>query len=360
MMQAKSQAAEIDRRDKMADEDKKKSFWETLPGVITAVGGLLVGVAAVIAALNEGATKENTPKAEPLAVLTANDAAEKRAAELERQLAEFASAKEQAQQEADAAKAELARVKAASAQVQAKAELKQGDSMNDDATGMKLAYVPSGCFMMGSSTDDEGHENDEGPVHKVCVDSFWMGQYEVTQGQWEKVMGANPSEFKKGGNYPVERVSWNDVQDFIKKLNSSSTGNSYRLPTEAEWEYACRANSSSRYCGGNDVNAVAWHGESISDGSTHPVGGKQANGFGLYDMSGNVWEWCADQYDSGYYASSPQSNPVGSESESYRVLRGGGWGSMPRDVRAANRCGPTHSIYGSGVGFRLVLPVKAL
>ncbi|MCW5199985.1 SUMF1/EgtB/PvdO family nonheme iron enzyme, partial [Desulfobulbus sp. F1] len=347
MMQAKSQAAEIDRRDNMADEDKKKSFWETLPGVITAVGGLLVGVAAVIAALNEGATKENTPKAEPLAVLTANDAAEKRAtelerqlteftsakdkaqqeadaakaeaerkaeaaiavekraAELERQLAEFASAKEQAQQEADAAKAELARVKAASAQVQAKAEPKQGDSINDDATGMKLAYVPGGCFDMGSPSNEEGHENDEGPVHKVCVDSFWMGQYEVTQGQWKKIMDANPSEFKKGGNYPVEQVSWDDAQDFIKKLNSS-TGKSYRLPTEAEWEYACRANSSSRYCGGDDLDALAWHSKN-SGGSTHPVGGKQGNGFGLYDMSGNVWEWCADQYDSDYYAFSPQS-----------------------------------------------------
>ncbi|MCW5206790.1 SUMF1/EgtB/PvdO family nonheme iron enzyme [Desulfobulbus sp. F5] len=319
-------------------------------------------------------------------------AAEKRATELERQLAEIASAKEKAQQEADAAnveaelvKAEVIAVKAradeaerkakaaiavaaqlvaADAQAQAEAdaakeaEPKQGDSINDDATGMKLAYVPSGCFMMGSSTDDEGHENDEGPVHKVCVDSFWMGQYEVTQGQWEKVMGANPSKFKKGGNYPVERVSWNDVQDFIKKLNSS-TGKSYRLPTEAEWEYACRANSPGKYCGGDDIDALAWHSKNSGD-STHPVGGKQGNGFGLYDMSGNVYEWCADWYGKDYYASSSQSNPVVPNSGSNRVIRGGAWLSPLRFGRAAFRNWSRPDNSEGYLGFRLVLSVKAL
>jgi formylglycine-generating enzyme required for sulfatase activity len=218
---------------------------------------------------------------------------------------------------------------------------------------MKLVYVPGGCFMMGSSADDNDHQEDEGPVHKVCVDSFWMGQYEVTQGQWEKVMGENPSKFNKGGNYPVETVSWSDAQGFIKKLNSRA-GKSYRLPTEAEWEYACRAGGSSKYCGGNDVDAVAWY-EKNSGTTTHTVGGKKANSFGLYDMSGNVWEWCADWYGRSYYVSSTQDNPQGPDSGSDRVIRGG---TTIWSARAAyrNERSPVNRNYY--FGFRLVLPVQ--
>ncbi len=369
----------------MAEEERKKSFWETLPGIITAIGGLLMGVAAVIAALNgggkEGATKIDAPAAKPSSAPSASDDAAQRAAELERKLAEIASAKKQAEEEAEAAKAEAeqAKTEAAAALAQAaeaerkaavieeaarlaaeeeqakteEAEPQQGTIKIDDATGMKLAYVPGGCFMMGSPPNEEGREDDEGPVHKVCVDDFWMGQYEVTQGQWEKVMDVNPSKFKKGGNYPVENVFWDDAQEFIKKLNNHS-GKSYRLPTEAEWEYACRAGGSSRYCGGDDLDAVAWYDKN-SGGSTHPVGGKHENGFSLHDMSGNVWEWCADRYDSGYYASSPQSNPVGPDSGSNRVIRGGCWGNSPWGVRAANRDWLTPDSRDSFLGFRLVL-----
>ncbi len=375
----------------MTEEEKKKSFWETLPGIITAIGGLLTGlggVAAVITALNSGG-KESGPKPDAPAAaqsaaasaktLSADNDAAQRAAELERKLAEVASAQKKAEEEAVAAKAELARIKAEAArqaaeEEQAKAEEaapKQGDVITDDFTGMKLAYVPGGCFMMGQTVEDKQEIITEGgqeiydkyfkdvfPRHKVCVDGFWMGQYEVTQGQWEKVMGENPSLFKKGSNYPVDSASWDETQGFIKKLNSS-TCKSYRLPTEAEWEYACRAGGSDKYCGGDDVDAVAWY-EKNSDEAIHAVGGKKANGFSLYDMSGNLSERCADWYDSGYYASSPQSNPVGPESGWFHVIRGGGWLSSPWNLRAACRLEIFSPDFGySGlVSFRLVLPVQ--
>ncbi len=169
-------------------------------------------------------------------------------------------------------------------------------------------------------------------------------------------MGNNPAKFKKGGNYPVESVSWDDAQQFIKKLKSP-TGKSYRLPTEAEWEYACRAGGSGKYCGSNKLDAVAWH-QGNSGEATHAVGGKAANDFGLYDMSGNVREWCADWYDKGYYASSPQDNPTGPDSGKGRVLRGGGWSSNPRGCRATDRFDDSREHKVDALGFRLVLPVR--
>jgi formylglycine-generating enzyme required for sulfatase activity/uncharacterized caspase-like protein len=230
---------------------------------------------------------------------------------------------------------------------------KQGDTMTDPTTGMELVYVPGDCFWRGSPENEKGRDKDEGPVRVIRVDGFWMGKYEVTQEQWQKVMSANPFNFKKGDSYPVENVSWDDVQDFIKKLNSS-TGKSYRLPTEAEWEYACRAKGSGKYCGGDDLDAVAWYDKN-SGSSIHAVGGKQANAFGLHDMSGNVWEWCADWYGKYYYASSPQSNPLGPESGSGRVIRGGSWYFSPRVVRSANRDGYAPDNRSFDLGFRLVL-----
>jgi len=224
-------------------------------------------------------------------------------------------------------------------------------NFTDSATGMEFVWVPGGCFQMGSNRGDA----DEKPVHKVCVDGFYIGKYEVTQGQWRKLMGNNPARFKKGDNYPVEQVSWDDCQLFVRKLNGQSN-KTFRLPTEAEWEYACRSGGrDEQYSGGNDIDRVAWY-SSNSRKSTRAVGGKAVNGLGLYDMSGNVWEWCSDWYDSNYYQKSPRQNPQGPDSGSYRVARGGGWCYGPRRVRSANRFMYWPSNRISNLGFRLVSP----
>ncbi|MCI5137372.1 MAG: hypothetical protein D3922_02905, partial [Candidatus Electrothrix sp. AR1] len=235
--------------------------------------------------------------------------------------------------------------------------LRSGKAIIDSVIGMEFVSVPGGCFQMGSLENERDRDNDEGPVHKVCVNSFQMGKYEVTQGQWKKIMGSNPSEFQKGDSYPVEKVSWDDAQEFIGKLNAKS-GKNYRLPTEAEWEYACRANDSGKYCGGDDVDALGWHKKNSGNRSTRPVGGKQANKFGLYDMSGNVWEWCADWSGENYYNSSPQDNPTGPSSGLHRVFRGGTWQHIPKVMRAANRGGAAPDGSNDDLGFRLVLPIQ--
>ena len=331
----------------MADEEKKKSFWETLPGIITALGGLFMGLAAVIAALNGGA-KESVSKPDAQAEAAAAKV------EAERAKAEAAEAKALAEE----LERKLAEVKARSEEAESivfPSSPKQGDTMKEDITGMEFVYVPGGCFQMGSViSSDKDHQDDEGPVHEVCVDSFWMGKYEVTQGQWQKITGDDPSYFKKGSCYPVENISWDETKTFIDTLNRKA-GKQYRLPTEAEWEYACRANSSGKYCGSNDLDAVAWY-EKNSDKSTQPVGKKQKNAFGLYDMSGNVWEWCADWYNKDYYASSPKNNPQDTDSvSSSRVIRGGGWFSTPKSVCAAYRNGDTPDNRSYDMGFRLLL-----
>ena len=214
-----------------------------------------------------------------------------------------------------------------------------------------MVFVKGGCYQMGDTFGDGG--SDEKPVHEVCVDDFYIGKYEVTQDQWRKVMGNNPSNFSScGGNCPVEQVSWNDVQDFIRQLNSQ-TGKAYRLPTEAEWEYAARSGGKSeKYSGGNDIDSVAWYG-SNSGSKTHPVGQKRANGLGIYDMSGNVWEWVQDIFSDSAYRSHSKNNPIYTGSGARRVLRGGSWGSDPRYVRAALRGRDTPDVRRSVLGFRL-------
>ena len=230
-----------------------------------------------------------------------------------------------------------------------------GDTFIDSVTGIEFVWVPDGSFEMGSSSGETGRYSDEGPVHKVELDGFWIGKYEVTQGQWRKFMGNNPSRFKKGDNYPVEQVSWDDCQSFVRKLKAQS-GKDFRLPTEAEWEYAARSGGrDERYSGGNDIDRVAWY-SSNSGGSTHAVGGKAVNGLGLYDMSGNVWEWCSDWYDKNYYNKSPEQNPQGPGSGSDRVSRGGSWSNDPRRVRTAFRSRRGPSCRSSFLGFRLVSP----
>ena len=181
-----------------------------------------------------------------------------------------------------------------------------------------------------------------------------MGKYEVTQEQWETVMGRNPSRFR-GAKNPVENVNWNDCQVFIKKLNARIPGGGFRLPTEAEWEFAARGGNRSHgyiYSGGNDINAVAWY-YGNSGKRTHEVGQKAANELGLHDMSGNVWEWCADRY--GDYSVLAQTDPVGPSSASYRVLRGGGWSFSAGSCRSAYRSwfGPDGA--ADFAGFRVCL-----
>ncbi len=229
-----------------------------------------------------------------------------------------------------------------------------GDAFKDATTGMEMIFVKGGCYRMGDTFGDG--QSDEKPVHEVCVDDFYIGKYEVTQGQWQSVMGSNPSSFKNcGENCPVEQVSWKDVSNFIDRL-SSRTGKRYRLPTEAEWEYAARSGGKSeKYAGGNDVDAVAWYGGN-SGSKTHPVGRKQPNGLGLYDMSGNVWEWCNDWYGSDYYGSSPRDNPEGPSSGSGRVNRGGDWSIAAGYVRAAIRYRDHPVARSLNLGFRLALP----
>jgi formylglycine-generating enzyme required for sulfatase activity len=178
---------------------------------------------------------------------------------------------------------------------------------------------------MGCSPGDRECGDDEKPAHRVRITrSFELGKYEITQAQWDVVMGANPSEFK-GPDRPVEQVSWNDIQDFLRRLNGRNDGYRYRLPTEAEWEYAARAGTTGPYYG--DLDAIAWYGRN-SGNQTHSVGGKQPNPWGLYDMIGNVWEWCQDWYTNDWYqksAKSPAVDPRGPANGEYRVMRGGSW-----------------------------------
>ena len=214
----------------------------------------------------------------------------------------------------------------------------------------EFVWVSGGSFEMGDVFGD-GKSN-ERPVHQVNLDGFWLGKHPVTQGEWKKVMGNNPS-FYKGDDCPVEMVCWGDIQQFIMKLNERGDGK-YRLPTEAEWEYAARSGGKKeRYAGGDDIDRVAWH-KGNSCGSTHPVGQKAPNGLGLYDMSGNVWEWVSDWFDSEYYAKSPRDNPEGPSGISNRVIRGGGFGGSPADARCAARLSFFSRDRGNGLGFRLL------
>lgn len=211
-----------------------------------------------------------------------------------------------------------------------------------------MVKVEGGIFSMGST---EGY--DEKPVHQVRLSDFCIGKYEVTQDEWEAVMGTNPSHFK-GVNKPVECVSWNDCQEFIKKLNKL-TGLQFRLLTEAEWEYAARGGNKSKgykYSGRNIIGNVAWYWDN-SNQKTHPVGTKAPNELGIYDMSGNVWEWCSDWYSSSYYSSSPANNPTGPATGSPRVLRGGSWGSSADDCRVAYRLSNYPDSRNYYLGFRL-------
>jgi formylglycine-generating enzyme required for sulfatase activity len=234
-----------------------------------------------------------------------------------------------------------------------------------NSIGMKLVLIPKGKFMMGSPESEEGRYDDE-TQHEVTISKdYYLGVTEVTQGQYEKVIGTNPSKFQKqvildkdSSMYPVEKVTWEVAVVFCKKLSDlpeeKKVGRVYRLPTEAEWEYACRAGSNSAYSFGESsklLSDYAWCGEN-SNLQTHPVGEKRQNAWGLYDMHGNVWEWCSDWY--GGYDNNSVSDPVGLTKGSLRVLRGGGvfdWANC----RSAYRGGGDSSLRVSSYGFRVAL-----
>ena len=217
-----------------------------------------------------------------------------------------------------------------------------------------MVKVDAGSFMMGATSEMQNPYGDETPVHQVILtNDYYMGKYEVTQALWQAVMGNNPSKFK-GDNLPVESVSWKDCQKFISKLNKK-TGRKFRLPTEAEWEYAARGGKKSRgyqYSGSSNISDVAWYAGNSSN-KTHPVGTKQANELGLYDLSGNVWEWCQDCH--GSYVSSSQTNPIGVESGTFRVRRGGSWLNSAWGCRSSYRYCDAPDYRFNYIGLRLVL-----
>ncbi|AEF84429.1 serine/threonine kinase [Treponema primitia ZAS-2] len=241
-----------------------------------------------------------------------------------------------------------------------------------EASGLDDAWVRinGGTFMMGSPSSDADRDSDE-VQHQVTVSSFYMAQYEVTQQEYEEVMGTNPSTLK-GRRLPVESVSWFDAVEYCNKrsqregltlaytINGSGdsrtvtwnrNANGYRLPTEAEWEYACRAGTTTPYSSGSSIDNTAWY-SSNSERKPHPIGEKGANPWGLYDMHGNVWEWCWDWY--GTYPSGSQTDPAGASSGSYRVRRGGGWSIVAQFVRSAFRRSNVPSFRYRTLGFRLV------
>ena len=248
---------------------------------------------------------------------------------------------------------------------------------------LEMVKIPAGSFTMGSDEYD-----DEKPKHQVKLQEFYLGKYPVTQEQYESVMGNNPSNFQDNPKNPVEQVSWEDAQEFCQKLNQL-TGKKYRLPTEAEWEYACRAGTQTRYYFGDDQSLLkeyAWYGDNSGDSfldtikmwdadpnwenyykklmdnncKTHPVGEKKLNNWGLYDMSGNVWEWCEDPWHDSY-ANKPENiknngNTIWSSSDiSFRVLRGGSWNNNSRNCRSANRNRNNADVRNNNIGFRLAV-----
>jgi formylglycine-generating enzyme required for sulfatase activity len=218
----------------------------------------------------------------------------------------------------------------------------------------EMVFVQGGTFWMGCSQEQQGScDDDESPLHSVTVSSFHIGKYEVTQAQWKLIMGNNPSNFK-GDNLPVENVSWHDAQEFISRLNAA-TGKRYRLPTEAEWEYAARGGNKSagyKYSGSHNLNNVAWFKDN-SGSTTHVVGTQLPNELGIYDMSGNVREWCSDWY--GSYSTAAQRDPIGANSSSYRVGRGGSWYGSASSCTVSIRGDNTPSYRDNNVGFRVVL-----
>ncbi len=234
------------------------------------------------------------------------------------------------------------------------------DSDYTNSIGMEFMKVPAGEFIMGSPSDEDGRWENEGPVHKVTIeDSYYLGKYEVTQEQWCELMDNNPSNFKID-DFPVQKVSWSDAQEFIEKLNEIEGTDKYRLPSEAEWEYACRAGTTTRYYFGDDsseLDEYGWCDGSWDSVLMHPVGQKKPNPWGLYDMYGNVWEWCQDRWHDDYDGAPSDRSAWENGSSSLRVVRGGGWRYYSGSCRSALRYndGPGPRRYS--IGFRVLMEI---
>lgn len=224
-----------------------------------------------------------------------------------------------------------------------------------NSIGMEFVKIPAGEFMMGSLSGEEDSD-DEVPVNKVTIqEAFYLGKFEVTQEQWREVIGANPSYFE-GDDHPVEQVSWDDAKEFIRKLNEMEGTDKYRLPSEAEWEYACRAGTTTGYSFGDDESELgdyAWYDDNSGD-KTHPVGQKKPNHWGLYDMHGNVWEWCQDRYYSDYNGAPSDGSAREDGNSFYRVKRGGCWLSYAGNCRSAARGSDDTDRHIYFLGFRVL------
>ncbi|MDR2696368.1 MAG: formylglycine-generating enzyme family protein [Deltaproteobacteria bacterium] len=231
------------------------------------------------------------------------------------------------------------------------------EKTHSNSLGMEFVLIPAGSFMMGTAPHATEGSRDERPARQVTISKpFYLGKYETTQAQWEAVMGNNPSKFK-GPYKPVEQVSWHDAQEFIKRLNAREGHGRYRLPTEAEWEYAARAGTNGAWFFGDDANELskyAWYGANAKN-TTHPVGQKPANPWGLHDVYGNVWEWVQDWYGGSYSAKSPGHDPKGAAIGLYRVLRGGSWFRLAGSCRSGTRASEPPDHRGDSLGFRLAL-----
>ena len=253
-------------------------------------------------------------------------------------------------------------------------------------TGMAFRWVPQGCFRMGSPKTEPGRNVDEGPQHEVCLSGFWLGETEVTQGQWTNIMGANPSLIKSGDDYPVDMVSWDMAQEFVAALNVLNAG-TFRLPTEAEWEYACRAGTTTPFFFGQEITrdqasfdkrfslpaeplmpkrktkkkktAAKRQKKIWPNMHTSVVGSYPANAYGLHDMHGNVWEWCQDVYKAEYYFRSPRENPRCDGEGASRVLRGGSWVTKGDALRSANRSRGWPNLSTAFYGLRVVFSAQA-
>lgn len=246
-------------------------------------------------------------------------------------------------------------------EIRARAEpVEVGKPWVEPIGGMRFPWIAAGCYKMGSAENAEGRDTDEGPVHPVCLSGFWMGEKEVTQGAWRRIMRTNPAHFRKGDDYPVERVAWDEVEGFVAKLNQIYPGEHiFRLPTEAEWEFACTNRGQRvRYAGGQDGSAVAWFGEN-SVNSSQPTGLRRANSLGLYDLSGNVWEWVQDGYLGDSYKKHGKQDPKVQGDYQFRAIRGGAYDSQARSMRCANRGFEHFATKSPSIGFRLVRVVNA-